>query len=100
MVTVEAGDSTVEAFSDPLMVAVAGAFAYADDVAFGGTSDPIIGAFMMDTFNSLIGMMMSIVAWIFLPFFWIPVLRNILPEMEATEKVFAERLKDLKTKEQ
>jgi hypothetical protein len=52
---------------------------------------------MMDAFNSLIGMMMSIIAWIFLPLFWIPVLRNILPEMEATEKVFAERLKDLKT---
>ncbi|MHA1914870.1 MAG: MFS transporter [Promethearchaeota archaeon] len=63
----------------------------------GKSLGPLIGAFMMDAFNSLIGMMMSIIAWIFLPLFWIPVLRNILPEMEATEKVFAERLKDLKT---
>ncbi len=61
----------------------------------GRSLGPLIGAFMMDAFNSLIGMMMSIVAWIFLPFFWIPVLKNMIPEMESTEKIFAERLKDL-----
>lgn len=61
----------------------------------GRSLGPLIGAFMMDAFNSLIGMMMSIVAWIFLPFFWIPVLKNMIPEIESTEKIFAERLKDL-----
>ena len=39
--------------------------------------------------------MMSIVAWILIPFFWIPVLKNVITEMNATEKMFSERIKEL-----
>ena len=42
------------------------------------------------------GMMISIIFWIFLPLFWIPVLKNVVQEMEETERIFSERIKNLK----
>ncbi len=44
----------------------------------------------------LAGISSSIIAWIFLPFFWIGVLKNILPDMEATDAVFDVRLDALR----
>ncbi len=61
----------------------------------GKSIGPLIGSFVRDAFGSVYGMMMSIIAWIFLPFFWIPVLKNAVSEMDATEKIFSERLKEL-----
>ncbi len=62
----------------------------------GKAIGPLIGALIADYFGFVYGMMLSIIFWVMLPFFWIPVLRNAVPEMEATEKIFAERLKSLK----
>jgi sugar phosphate permease len=61
----------------------------------GRSLGPLIGSLVRDAFGSVYGMMMSIVAWVFLPFFWIPVLRNAITEIDATEKIFSERLKEL-----
>lgn len=58
----------------------------------GRSLGPLIGAFVRDALGSVFGIMTSIFAWIFIPFFWIPVIKNIIPEMEATEKIFSERL--------
>jgi len=62
----------------------------------GRSIGPLIGSFVGDIFGSVYGMMTAIIAWIALPFFWIPVLKNIIPEMGATEKLFSERLIELK----
>ena len=61
----------------------------------GRSLGPLIGSFVRDAFGSVYGMMMSIVAWILIPFFWIPVLKNVITEMNATEKIFSERIKEL-----
>lgn len=61
----------------------------------GRAIGPLIGSIFADTFGFVYGMMISIFFWIFIPFFWIAVLKNIVPEMEATEKIFAERLESL-----
>ncbi len=61
----------------------------------GRSVGPLIGSFIRDAFGSVYGMMMSIVFWIVLPFFWIPVLKNVISEMDATAKIFSERLKEL-----
>jgi len=61
----------------------------------GRSIGPLIGAFVRDAFSSVYGMMVSIIAWIALPFFWIPILKNVIPEMDATEKIFTERIKEL-----
>ena len=62
----------------------------------GRSLGPLIGSFIRDAFGSVYGMMMSIIFWIFLPFFWIPVLKNVISEMDATSKIFSDRLKELK----
>ncbi|MFX1574354.1 MAG: MFS transporter [Promethearchaeota archaeon] len=62
----------------------------------GRSIGPLIGSIVGDLFGSVYGMMTAIIAWITLPFFWIPVLKNIIPDMEATEKVFFQRLNNLK----
>ena len=64
---------------------------------FGRALGPLIGAIIADSFGFLYGMMISIVFWIFIPLFWIPVLKNVIPEMEATDKIFLERLNKLKS---
>jgi len=61
----------------------------------GRSLGPLIGSFVRDAFGSVYGMMMAIFAWIAIPFFWIPVLKNVIPEMNATEKLFSERIKEL-----
>ncbi|TXT63968.1 MAG: membrane protein of unknown function [Promethearchaeota archaeon] len=63
----------------------------------GRAIGPLIGAFVADALNYVAGMMMSIIFWIFIPFFWIPVLRNVVDDMTQTQKTFEERLKDLKS---
>ena len=62
----------------------------------GRAIGPLIGAFIADEFGILAGMTISIIFWIFLPLFWIPVLKNVKKEMESTEKIFEERIKSLK----
>jgi MFS family permease len=62
----------------------------------GRSLGPLIGSFIADIFGFLSGMMISIIAWIALPFFWIPVLKNYLSEVSHTEKIFKERLESLK----
>lgn len=64
----------------------------------GRAIGPLIGALMADMFGLLYGMMISIVFWVFLPLFWIPVLKNIIPEMEQTDKIFKERIENLNLK--
>jgi len=61
----------------------------------GRSLGPLIGSFVRDAFGSVYGMMMSIIFWLAIPFFWIPVLKNAVSEMDATEKIFSERLKEL-----
>ncbi len=62
----------------------------------GRSLGPLIGSFVRDAYGSVYGMMMSIVAFIFIPFFWIPILKNYIPDMKETEKIFTERINELK----
>ena len=61
----------------------------------GRAIGPLIGTIIADLFGFVIGMMISIFFWIFIPFFWIPVLKNVVREIESTEKEFDERIKSL-----
>lgn len=61
----------------------------------GRAIGPLIGTIIADIFGFVIGMMISIFFWIFIPFFWIPVLKNVVREIESTEKIFDERIKSL-----
>ena len=64
---------------------------------FGRALGPLIGAIIADNFGLLYGMAISILFWIFIPFFWIPVLRNCVSDIEETESIFSERIKKLKS---
>ena len=61
----------------------------------GKAIGPLVGGLIADAFGYLSGISISIIFWLLLPFFWIPVLKNIVAEMESTEKVFKERLEKL-----
>jgi MFS family permease len=61
----------------------------------GRALGPLIGTIIADAFGFVIGMMTSIFAWILIPLFWIPVLRNVVNDMNLTERMFAERLEKL-----
>jgi len=61
----------------------------------GKAIGPLVGGLIADAFGYLSGINISIIFWLLLPFFWIPVLKNITAEMESTEKVFKERLEKL-----
>lgn len=61
----------------------------------GKALGPLIGAFISDAFNYTIGMMISIFFWILIPFFWIPVLKNVVKDMRQTDKIFKKRLEEL-----
>ncbi len=61
----------------------------------GRAIGPLIGTIIADIFGFVTGMMISIFFWIFIPFFWIPVLKNVVREIESTEKEFDERIKSL-----
>ena len=61
----------------------------------GKAIGPLVGSQVADHFGFLSGMTISIVFWLALPFFWISVLKNIVPEMESTEKVFKDRIEKL-----
>lgn len=63
---------------------------------FGRALGPLIGAIIADAFGFVWGMAISIIFWIFIPIFWISVLKNCVSEMEATEAIFTERIKSLK----
>jgi len=63
----------------------------------GRALGPLIGAFVADAFNYTIGMTTSIFFWIFIPLFWIPVLRNVIKDMKETDKLFEERLEKLRS---
>ena len=66
----------------------------------GRALGPWIGAAVADALDPLAGINVSIIFWIFLPFFWIPVLKHVLSDMQNTEKIFLERIESLKgTKE-
>jgi MFS family permease len=62
----------------------------------GRSIGPVIGAVIAVTLGYVFGMMISIFFWILIPFFWIGVLKNIVPEMEQTAEIFKERLDNLK----
>lgn len=62
----------------------------------GRAIGPLLGALIADLFGYVFGMMTAIFAWVLIPFFWIPVLRNVVTEMSETERVFQERIKKLK----
>ena len=62
----------------------------------GRAIGPLIGALFADLFGYVFGMMTAIFAWILIPFFWIPVSRNAVSEMNETEKLFQERISELK----
>ncbi|MFO7797236.1 MAG: MFS transporter [Promethearchaeati archaeon] len=63
----------------------------------GRALGPLIGAFVADAFNYTIGMTTSIFFWIFIPLFWIPVLKNVIKDMKETDKLFEERLEKLRS---
>jgi MFS family permease len=64
----------------------------------GRSIGPILGAVIADTLGFVYGMMISILFWILIPLFWIPVLKNLIPEMEEAEKIFSERIVSLSKK--
>lgn len=61
----------------------------------GRAIGPLIGALIADLFGYVFGMMTAIFAWIFIPFFWIPVLKNVVTEMNETDRIFQERINQL-----
>ena len=61
----------------------------------GRAIGPLIGTIIADIFGFVIAMMTSIFFWIFIPLFWIPVLKNVVREIEDTEKIFDDRIKSL-----
>ena len=63
---------------------------------FGRALGPLIGAIIADNYGFVWGMAISIIFWIFIPVFWISVLKNCVSEMEATDATFSERIKSLK----
>ncbi len=62
----------------------------------GRALGPLIGAIIADNYGFVWGMAISIIFWIFIPVFWISVMKNCVSEMEATEAIFAERIKSMK----
>lgn len=62
----------------------------------GRALGPLLGAIIADNFGFVWGMAISIIFWIFIPVFWISVLKNCASEMEATEAIFTERIKSMK----
>ncbi|MHA1802935.1 MAG: MFS transporter [Promethearchaeota archaeon] len=65
----------------------------------GRAIGPLIGSLVADAFGLVYGMMISIFFWILIPLFWISVLKNVIPEMEETERIFKERLRELSKEE-
>jgi MFS family permease len=61
----------------------------------GRAIGPIIGAVITDFFGYVFGMMTAIFAWVLIPFFWIPVLKNFIAEMTATQEIFQTRINKL-----
>jgi MFS family permease len=59
----------------------------------GKAIGPLVGAIAADAVSYVFGMMTSIFFWSAIPFFWLPVLRNIIKDMDETQKIFEERLK-------
>jgi len=64
----------------------------------GRAIGPLVGAIFADTLGFVYGMMVSILFWILIPFFWIVVLKNLVNEMDSTERIFTERIKALANK--
>ena len=64
----------------------------------GRSVGPLLGTIIMEQFNVQMGMVVSILFWVALPFFWIPVLKNIVADMDATQRIFNERIEGLKNK--
>lgn len=62
----------------------------------GRAIGPLVGAVIADLFGYVFGMMTAIFAWIFIPFFWIPVLKNFMKELNETERIFQQRIEQLK----
>jgi len=62
----------------------------------GKALGPLIGAFISDAFNYTVGIMTSIFFWIFIPFFWVPVLKNVVNDMKQTDEIFEDRLEKMK----
>jgi len=65
----------------------------------GRALGPLIGAIIADNFGFMWGMAISIVFWIFIPLFWISVLKNCEAEMEIVDQIFLDRIKKLKKRE-
>ncbi len=61
----------------------------------GRAMGPLIGAVLADTFGMMTGINFSIISWVLIPLFWIGVLKNVIPDMNATKKTFEARLADL-----
>ena len=64
----------------------------------GKALGPLIGALIADSMGVQAGMLSSIVCWVLLPLFWISLLKNAVPDMLETEKIFNERIEKLKMK--
>ncbi|MHA1150844.1 MAG: MFS transporter [Promethearchaeota archaeon] len=58
----------------------------------GRAIGPLLGAFIADSYGLQAGITISIIFWALLPLFWIPVLKNVIPEMEQTEYIFEQRI--------
>ena len=63
----------------------------------GRAVGPLIGSIIATNYGMTAGMASSIVFWIFLPFFWIPVLKNVVNDMDSVDSVFNERLEEIKS---
>jgi MFS family permease len=62
----------------------------------GRAIGPLIGSIIATNISLTAGMASSIIFWIFLPFFWIPVMRNVIKDMERVDSIFNERLENIK----
>ncbi|MHA1683695.1 MAG: MFS transporter [Promethearchaeota archaeon] len=58
----------------------------------GRSIGPFIGALIADAFGTLVGMTSSIIFWVFIPLFWVPVLKHVITDMDSTEAIFQSRL--------
>ena len=62
----------------------------------GRAIGPLIGTIIATNLSLTAGMASSIIFWIFLPFFWIPVLKNIVKDMDEVDTIFKKRLEKIK----
>lgn len=63
---------------------------------FGRALGPLIGSIVATNISLTAGMATSIIFWILIPFFWIPVMKNVIKDIDAVDVIFNQRLEEIK----